>query len=66
MLKSRRLRLTPLFEEYALDAVLVTDLRNVRYLCGFSGSEGALLMTRHCAWFLCDSRYTAQASAEVW
>lgn len=65
MLKSRRFRLTTFFEEYALKAVLFTDLRNIRYLCGFSGSEGALLVARDAAWFLCDSRYTAQALAEV-
>lgn len=65
MLKNRRSRLEPLFEELTLDAVLVTDLRNIRYLCGFSGSEGALLISSTAAWFLCDSRYTAQAAAEV-
>jgi Xaa-Pro aminopeptidase len=65
MLKSRRFRLKPFFEQYSLKAVLFTDLRNIRYLCGFSGSEGALLVSRDVAWFLCDSRYTAQASAEV-
>lgn len=65
MLKNRRSRLEPLFEEFNLDAILVTDLRNIRYLCGFSGSEGALLISRSAAWFLCDSRYTAQAAAEV-
>lgn len=65
MLKNRRSRSEPLFEEFTLDAVLVTDLRNIRYLCGFSGSEGALLISRGTAWFLCDSRYTAQAAAEV-
>lgn len=65
MLKSRRSRLTVYFEEHSLDALLFTDLRNIRYLCGFSGSEGALLISRDNAWFLCDSRYTAQASEEV-
>ncbi|MDD2851482.1 MAG: Xaa-Pro peptidase family protein [Desulfuromonadaceae bacterium] len=65
MLKNRRSRLKPFFADYALDAVLLTDLRNIRYLCGFSGSEGALLVARDSAWFLCDSRYTAQAGEEV-
>lgn len=65
MLKSRRLRLTPFFEQYQLDAVLITDLRNIRYLCGFIGSEGALLIGQETAWFLCDSRYTRQAESEV-
>lgn len=65
MLKSRRSRLKLFFEKYSLNAVLFTDLRNIRYLCGFSGSEGALLVSRDHAWFLCDSRYTAQAAEEV-
>jgi Xaa-Pro aminopeptidase len=65
MLKNRRSRLKLLFEEYSLKAVLFTDLRNIRYLCGFSGSEGALLVAQDRAWFLCDSRYTAQAAEEV-
>jgi Xaa-Pro aminopeptidase len=65
MLKNRRSRLTTFFEDNALNALLITNLTNVRYLCGFSGSEGALLLTPDSAWFLCDSRYTTQASEEV-
>lgn len=65
MLKSRRSRLNRFFEEFSLDALLITDLRNVRYLCDFSGSDGALFVTKSDIWFLCDSRYTAQASDEV-
>lgn len=65
MLKSRRARLERFFDACALDAVLFSNLLNIRYLCGFSGSEGALLLTRDAAWFLCDSRYTTQAAAEV-
>ena len=65
MLKNRRSRLKPFFEDNALDAILFTNLTNIRYLCGFSGSDGVLLLTRGEAWFLCDSRYTTQASAEV-
>jgi Xaa-Pro aminopeptidase len=65
MLKNRLSRLLPFFEDYALDALLFTNLTNVRYLCGFSGSEGALLVTREHVWFMCDSRYTTQAAEEV-
>lgn len=65
MLENRRSRLNRFFEAHCLDAILITSLRNVRYLCGFSGSDGALLVTQAEAWFLCDSRYTAQASDEV-
>ncbi|HEY4744788.1 MAG TPA: Xaa-Pro peptidase family protein [Desulfuromonadaceae bacterium] len=65
MLKNRRSRLDRFFGASELDAILFSSLPNIRYLCGFSGSEGALLLTRDAAWFLCDSRYTAQAGAEV-
>jgi Xaa-Pro aminopeptidase len=65
MLKNRRSRIKPFFEDNALDAILFTNITNVRYLCGFSGSDGALLVTREEAWFLCDSRYTTQAATEV-
>jgi Xaa-Pro aminopeptidase len=65
MLKNRRTRLKPFFEENELDAILFTNLANIRYLCGFSGSDGALLLAREEAWFLCDSRYTTQSAGEV-
>ncbi|MEI6306381.1 MAG: Xaa-Pro peptidase family protein [Deltaproteobacteria bacterium] len=65
MLKSRRSRLNRFFEENRLDAILITDLSNVRYLSGFSGSDGALLVTQSVCCFLCDSRYTVQARDEV-
>ncbi len=65
MLKNRRLRLERFFDTCGVDAILFSNLLNIRYLCGFSGSEGALVLTRDNAWFLCDSRYTTQAGAEV-
>lgn len=65
MLKSRRAKLERFFNSDELDAILLSSPLNIRYLCGFSGSEGALLLTRDAGWFLCDSRYTTQAAAEV-
>ena len=47
------------------DGVLVTSPENVRYLCGFSGSEGTLLITRAQGFFLTDGRYITQARREV-
>ncbi|OLT43624.1 X-Pro dipeptidase [Saccharomonospora sp. CUA-673] len=51
-----------------LDALLVTDLRNIRYLTGFTGSNAALLVhaggEEHTV-FCTDGRYTTQAAAEV-
>lgn len=52
--------------ERGLDAVLVTDLRNVRYLTGFTGSNGALLVrTAGDDLFGTDGRYTTQAAEQV-
>jgi|SRR5690349_10167624 Xaa-Pro aminopeptidase len=49
----------------ALDALLVTNLSNVRYLCGFSGSSGALAYARGRWAFFTDGRYTEQAKHQV-
>jgi Xaa-Pro aminopeptidase len=49
-----------------LDAVLVTNLLNVRYLTGFTGSNGALLVrTDGRDLFGTDGRYTTQAGVQV-
>ena len=65
MLKSRRQRLLRFFDESDLDLLLIEQQINLRYLSGFSGSEGALLLTPEGGWFICDSRYTVQAGKEV-
>lgn len=46
-------------------AILVTDLSNIRYLCGYSGSSGVLLIGRDCSFFFTDFRYKEQAAAEI-
>jgi Xaa-Pro aminopeptidase len=47
-----------------VDALVVTHLPNVRYLCGFTGSAGVLLVARRPVFFT-DGRYTEQAASEV-
>jgi Xaa-Pro aminopeptidase len=49
----------------AVDALYVSNLGNVRYLCGFTGSNGALVVGREVAYFLTDGRYRSQAPEEV-
>ncbi|MGY1630388.1 M24 family metallopeptidase [Geodermatophilus sp. SYSU D01186] len=62
----RRERLRATAAERGLDAVLVTDLLNVRYLTGFTGSNGALLLrTDGGDLFGTDGRYTTQAGTQV-
>jgi Xaa-Pro aminopeptidase len=62
----RRDRLRAVAAERGLDAVLVTNLLNVRYLTGFTGSNGALLLaTDGGDLFGTDGRYTTQAGSQV-
>lgn len=48
-----------------LDALLVSALPNVRYLTGFTGSNGLVIVTASEAILLTDFRYAAQAKLEV-
>ncbi len=48
-----------------LDGMLFISLENIRYLCGFTGSDGALILTPKESIFLTDSRYWTQADEEV-
>ncbi len=63
--RGRLQRVRPLLSENHLDLLLVTHLPNVRYLCGFTGSAAALLVSERGATLFTDGRYTAQARAEV-
>ena len=44
--ETRRARAASLLEEAKLDALLVTNLHNVRYLTGFTGSNGACCFSK--------------------
>jgi Xaa-Pro aminopeptidase len=48
-----------------LDRMLVTDLTNVRYLTGFTGTNGACVCGPGVRLFLTDFRYTERAATEV-
>ncbi|MDQ4144052.1 MAG: Xaa-Pro peptidase family protein [Actinomycetota bacterium] len=54
-----------LLDAEEVDALLVTDPVNVRYLTGFTGTNGQVLVTRSGATFLTDARYEAQAGVVV-
>jgi Xaa-Pro aminopeptidase len=59
--EERRSRLRTFFSEQKIDALLITSLPNVRYLSGFSGSNGAVLLTKDRALLFTDPRYQTQA-----
>ncbi|QWF84324.1 M24 family metallopeptidase [Amycolatopsis sp. CA-230715] len=64
----RRESLRALITDAELDALLVTDLLNIRYLTGFTGSNAALLVSasgESGTVFCTDGRYTTQSATEV-
>lgn len=62
----RQARLRDEIASRDLDAILVTDRTNVRYLSGFTGSYAVLVLTCDAAYLLTDSRYTEQAAHETY
>ncbi|MGN7778925.1 M24 family metallopeptidase [Mycolicibacterium sp. 22603] len=66
-ISARRDRLRQRLVAADLDAMLVTDLVNVRYLSGFTGSNAALLVfaERDTPVLATDGRYVTQAAAQA-
>jgi len=62
---ARQKRLREHLATTRFDALLVSHLPNIRYLCGFTGSAGLLLVTESGSGFFTDVRYDTQAHAEV-
>ncbi|HKW74999.1 MAG TPA: Xaa-Pro peptidase family protein [Terriglobales bacterium] len=65
----RQRRLAEAIRNRKITCVLITHLPNIRYLCGFSGSSGTLLLAAgkrgYSLTFFTDGRYTQQAADEV-
>ena len=57
-------RLKELILQKNIDAAVISDPYNVRYLCGFSGGEGYLYISDKRQCMLVDSRYTLWAESE--
>ena len=58
-------KLAALAEEAGVDSLLVAELTNLRYVSGFTGTNGACLIGPDTRTFLTDFRYTDRAAAEV-
>jgi Xaa-Pro aminopeptidase len=52
-------------QQSSIEALLITHLPDVRWLCGFTGSNAALAVTVRQAAMFTDGRYTSQAREEV-
>jgi len=53
------------FSNYQVDGIIFTGMNNIRYLSGFTGSDGVLVLSADAAWLLVDGRYVTQATREV-
>src|ERR1700678_3331235 len=58
-------RLRSELEENDLDALLLTHVPNIRYLCGFTGSSAVLLVSDRGSVLFTDGRYRTQAKEEI-
>jgi Xaa-Pro aminopeptidase len=63
--KARAERLAELLPDVEVDLMLVTDLVNVRYLTGYTGTSGLVLVGPQTRTFVTDFRYVEQAAEEV-
>jgi Xaa-Pro aminopeptidase len=64
-MKARAERLVELLDEAGVDVMLITDLVNVGYLTGYTGSNGLALIGHGTRAFITDFRYVEQAASEV-
>src|SRR5512143_3696230 len=62
---ARIAKLRRLLEERSIGALLVTKRENVRYLSGFTGSAGSMLVASGRPVLITDFRYRLQAMAEA-
>jgi Xaa-Pro aminopeptidase len=58
-------KIQQILEKENLDLLLITSLPNVRYLSGYSGTNGLILISPHESLFLTDFRYKEQVSEQV-
>lgn len=64
-MKSRIKKLQKFLKKESLDVFLVTSLPHVRYLSGYTGTNGMILVSPNSSIFLTDFRYQEQAKQQV-
>lgn len=65
MLKNRVAAARGFLRRFDVDTIIFSDIKDIRYLSGFTGSEALLLLGESEIFLLTDSRYTTQASQEA-
>lgn len=64
-IQRRRAETSRLADWGLYDTLMVTCMKNIRYLTGFSGTAGVLLLAKDEAWLITDFRYVTQASEQT-
>lgn len=62
---SRIKKVRSIMKERGLDAILITDMNNIRYLSNFTGSNAQILLTLNDNFFFTDGRYAIQSKEEI-
>ncbi len=63
--RSRIQHIQTLIASRGMDAFFISSIKNVRYLTGFTGSSGFVLLTKTKSLFFTDFRYKEQSASEV-
>ncbi|MDI2588010.1 Xaa-Pro peptidase family protein [Psychrobacillus sp. NEAU-3TGS] len=58
-------KLRTALEEKGIDALLITNGYNRRYMTGFTGTAGVAIVSKNDAVFITDFRYTEQAASQI-
>ena len=64
-MKKRISALQRILKQENLDCLLVTDLPQIRYLCGYTGTNGLLIVFQKDATFTTDFRYAGQVKQQI-
>ena len=64
-MEKRTEKLSRILNELNINGLFITDLYNLRYFTGFTGTTGVALATKNGNFFFSDFRYKTQASKEV-
>jgi Xaa-Pro aminopeptidase len=65
MIQLRLNKIRNKLKEWDVEGLLVTNIDNIHYLSGFTGSSAAVIITENEALFLTDGRYITQVQEEV-
>ncbi len=62
---TRQEKLSEILENENIDGLLISNLTNIRYISGFTGSAGTCLVTNKGSFFITDGRYIEQSKSQV-